>query len=180
MSRPRYRRSLENTGKRNWRNQHRQILQYRKRIDNTAVDLLVSPSKRTTAEGWQAHSKHHSLNIKFSGHSQSLVAGHRCCRCLCVWLPVSRASSSTTMANGSGSDHWDQRGSSSGYSPSSGEMEGWLKKKSPKSSGKKVMDVWQRRCARPALAQTHNSSIRYLTRNVPAAGVSQVLCPLWW
>jgi len=35
------------------------------------------------------------------------------------------------------------RGASS-YS-SAGEMEGWLKKKSPKTSGKKVVDIWQRR-----------------------------------
>mmetsp|Transcript_23154 Transcript_23154/g.46335 ORF Transcript_23154/g.46335 Transcript_23154/m.46335 type:complete len:202 (-) Transcript_23154:328-933(-) len=34
---------------------------------------------------------------------------------------------------------------SPGSSSTSGEMEGWLKKKSPKTSGKKMMDVWQRR-----------------------------------
>ena len=26
------------------------------------------------------------------------------------------------------------------------EMQGWLKKKSPKTQGKKLMDVWQKRC----------------------------------
>lgn len=31
------------------------------------------------------------------------------------------------------------------YAASSGEMEGWLKKKSPKTQGKKMMDVWQKR-----------------------------------
>jgi uncharacterized membrane protein YgcG len=31
------------------------------------------------------------------------------------------------------------------YPSSSGEMEGWLKKKSPKTQGKKLMDVWQKR-----------------------------------
>ena len=47
-------------------------------------------------------------------------------------------------------------GSSPRGSGSSGEIEGWLKKKSPKTQGKKMMDVWQRRrastppCLRPA------------------------------
>ena len=29
---------------------------------------------------------------------------------------------------------------------SSGELEGYLKKKSPKTQGKKMVDVWQKRC----------------------------------
>ena len=34
---------------------------------------------------------------------------------------------------------------SEGFSASGAEMEGWLKKKSPKTQGKKEMDVWQKR-----------------------------------
>ena len=36
-----------------------------------------------------------------------------------------------------------------------GEMEGWLKKKSPKSQGKKMVDIWQRRCATLPLHLPH-------------------------
>ena len=55
------------------------------------------------------------------------------------------------------------------------EMEGWLKKKSPKTQGKKMVDIWQRRCA-PKLCAVRLLRALHAARRAHASRVPPTMC----